>query len=54
MFDGNWWGKRDHEVEDEAVFKHLMEKVEQNHKDYIEDMEFEDEMEEAYLKLTRT
>ena len=38
-------GKRERELEDEEVFKQFMDK------DYIEDMEYEDDMDEAYLKL---
>ena len=53
MFDGNWVEKGDREFEDEEVLKHVMDKVEQNHIDYIEDIEYEDEIDDNYLKLNR-
>ena len=41
-------GGRERELEDEEVVKQFMDK------DYIEDMEYEDEINDAYLKCNRT
>jgi hypothetical protein len=53
MFDGNWLEKGGREVEDEEVLNHVMDKVEQNLKDYIDDLKYEDEIADSYFKLNR-
>ena len=51
MFDGNWWRNNEQDSDDEEALRHFLDKVEENHKDYIEDMEYEEDIADSYNKL---
>ena len=50
LFDGNWWGKKEQDVENDDLIKHLLERQVENQKEYMEDMKYEAEIEETYYK----
>ena len=54
MFDGNWLEKKKSEIEEENFARLLMDRDKQKLEDFIEDLQYEADIDESYEKLQKT